>query len=67
MTGTQRPDLITPQLRHITAQARANPEQVFTSLIHHMDFDLLREAYHRLRRDGAPGLSGIDARDYCSF
>lgn len=29
-----------------------------------MDFDLLREAYYRLRRDGAPGLSGIDARDY---
>lgn len=64
MTGTQRPHLITPQLRQITAQAQANPDQVFTSLIHHMDFDLLREAYYRLRRDGAPGLSGIDARDY---
>ncbi len=64
MTGTQRPPLITPQRRHITAQAKANPDQVFTSLTHHMDFDLLREAYYRLRRDGAPGLSGIDARDY---
>jgi hypothetical protein len=64
MTGTQRPHLITPQLRQIRAQAKANPEQVFTSLIQHVDFDLLREAYHRLRRDGAPGLSGIDTRDY---
>ncbi len=64
MTGTQRPHLITPQLRQITAQAKANPDRVFTSLVHHMDFDLLREAYYRLRREGAPGLSGIDARDY---
>jgi hypothetical protein len=26
--------------------------------------DFLREAYYRLRKDGAPGLSGVTAKDY---
>ena len=29
-----------------------------------MDVDFLREAYRRLRKDGAPGLSGVTAKDY---
>jgi len=29
-----------------------------------MDFDFLREAFYELRRDGAPGLSGITVKDY---
>ena len=29
-----------------------------------MDFDFLREAFFELRRDGAPGLSGITVKDY---
>ena len=29
-----------------------------------MDFDCLREAFFLLRRDGAPGLSGITVKDY---
>ena len=28
-----------------------------------MDTDFLREAYHRTRKDGAPGLSGVTAKD----
>ena len=42
----------------------AHPDRVFTTLIHRMDVDFLREAYHRLRKDGAAGLSGVTVKDY---
>jgi group II intron reverse transcriptase/maturase len=64
MRGTQRSILIETQLRQIAEQAIAHPDRVFTSLIHRMDFDFLREAFYELRRDGAPGLSGITVKDY---
>jgi RNA-directed DNA polymerase len=64
MTGTQRSILISTTLRQIAAQAIANLGLVFTSLIHRMDFDFLREAFFLLRRDGAPGVSGITVKDY---
>jgi RNA-directed DNA polymerase len=64
MSGTQRSILISTQLRQIAEQAIAHPDRVFTSLIHRMDFDFLREAFFELRRDGAPGLSGITVKDY---
>ena len=64
MSDTQRSELISTQLRRIAEQAIEYPERVFTTLIHRMDEDFLREAYHRLRRDGAPGLSGVTVKDY---
>ena len=64
MSDTKRSELISTQLRQIAEQAIEHPERVFTTLIHRMDVDFLREAYYRLRRDGAPGLSGVTAKDY---
>ncbi len=64
MSGTQRTILISPQLRQIAEQAITHPDRVFTSLIHRMDIDFLREAFFRLRRDGAPGLSGTTVTEY---
>ena len=64
MSGTQRSILISTQLRQIAEQAIEHPDRVFTSLIHRMDFDFLREAFFELRRDGAPGLSGVTVKDY---
>ena len=64
MRDTQRSEIISTQLRQIAAQAIEHPERVFTSLIHRMDVDFLREAYYRLRKDGAPGLSGVTAKAY---
>jgi len=37
---------------------------VFTSLIHLMDIDFLREAYKQTRKDGAKGVDQISGRDY---
>jgi retron-type reverse transcriptase len=64
MRDTQRSEIISTQLRQIAEQAIVHPDRVFTTLIHRMDVDFLREAYYRLRRDGAPGLSGVTAKDY---
>jgi len=64
MSDTKRSELISTQLRQIAEQAIEHPDRVFTTLIYRMDVDFLREAYHRLRKDGAPGLSGVTAKDY---
>jgi retron-type reverse transcriptase len=34
----------------------------FTTLAHLIDVDLLREAYRRTRKDGAPGIDGVTAQ-----
>jgi group II intron reverse transcriptase/maturase len=36
----------------------------FTTLAHLIDVDLLREAYRRTRKDGAPGIDGVTAQAY---
>ena len=59
-----RSEIISTQLRQIAEQAIAHPDRVFSTLIHRMDVDFLREAYHRLRKDSAAGLSGITVKDY---
>ncbi len=64
MRDTQRSAIISTQLQQIAEQAIEHPDRVFTTLIHRMDVDFLREAYYRLRKDGAPGLSGVTAKDY---
>jgi RNA-directed DNA polymerase len=64
MSDTKRSELISMQLRQIAEQAIEHPDRVFTTLIHRMDVDFLREAYQRLRTDGAAGLSGVTVKDY---
>lgn len=59
-----RSEIISTHLRQIAEQAINHPDRVFSTLIHRMDEDFLREAYHRLRKDSAAGLSGITVRDY---
>jgi RNA-directed DNA polymerase len=59
-----RSEIISTKLRQIAEQAIAHPDRVFSTLIHRMDVDFLREAYHRLQKDSAAGLSGITVKDY---
>jgi len=37
---------------------------VFTTLVHLIDVDFLREAFHRLRKGAAPGIDGVTAKKY---
>jgi len=64
MTRTPSLDHIYPELRRVAELARAAPGLAFTTLAHHMDLGLLRHAYGRTRRDGAPGVDGQTAASY---
>jgi len=64
MKDTQKSQLISTQLRQIAEQAKRYPDRVFTSLCHFMDVGFLEEAYWRLKRSSAPGLSGTTFKDY---
>jgi len=64
MRDTQRSEIISTKLRQIAEQAKSDPDKVFTSLCHHLDEVFLEEAYWRLKRTSAPGLSGITFKDY---
>lgn len=37
---------------------------VWTTLAHHIDFELLKEAYRLTRKDGAVGVDGQTAKEY---
>jgi group II intron reverse transcriptase/maturase len=50
----------------MAAQARQHPAMQFLTLAHLIDVDLLREAYHRARQDGAPGVDGVTAAEYAA-
>src|ERR1019366_3589200 len=39
--------------------ARERKAEKFTSLLHHIDAALLRQSYHWLKRDAAPGVDGM--------
>ena len=55
---------VSTRLQWIAEQARTRPELVFTTLAHLIDVELLREAYHRTRKDSSPGVDGVTAKEY---
>lgn len=63
---TRSPNLedISTRLQRIAQLAREDPKRVFVSLAHHIDVELLWEAYRRTRKDGAPGVDGQTAAVY---
>lgn len=64
MNETSSSKGISPGLQRVANLAKANPQMAFTTLAHHLDLDLLREAYRRTRKDGAVGIDGIDSTSY---
>src|SRR5258705_6779191 len=61
---TQSSMNISPKLQRIATQAKEHPERAFTNLAHHIDLDLLREAYRLTRKTGATGVDGVSGADY---
>ncbi len=55
---------VSTRLQRIAQLAREDPKRAFMSLAHHIDMDLLREAYRRTRKDSAPGVDGQTAAAY---
>ena len=51
-------------LDRVCEAAARNKEMRFTALLHHVDVDRLRTAYHALKKDAAPGVDGVTWRQY---
>lgn len=66
MAGPLSPTSVTTRLRRIAELARRAPDMVLTTLAHHIDIELLREAYKRTRKDGATGVDGQTAEAYAA-
>ena len=64
MNETKGSGRISPGLRRVARQASEHPDWVLTTLAHHLDVDLLREAYRRTRKDGAVGVDGVTSAEY---
>src|SRR5262245_6760197 len=65
--GENSPSLsryMTQALERVRKAARLRKEEKFTALLHHINVDLLREAFFALKRDAAPGVDGITWRAY---
>ena len=59
-----RSPTVSLKLQRLARQAVDYPEDVFTNLAHLIDEDFLREAYHRTRKDSAPGIDRVTAQEY---
>ena len=55
---------VSTKLQRIAEQAVRDPGRVFTTLAHLIDVGFLKEAYHRTRKDAAPGVDGVTAEEY---
>lgn len=55
---------VSTKLQQIAELARRKPEAVLTTLSHHIDLELLNEAYRRTRKDGAAGVDEMTAKEY---
>jgi RNA-directed DNA polymerase len=62
--GTQKSGDLYPKLERVARLAKEQPGTRFTSLAHLMDEELLREAWRRIRKDGAVGIDGQTAKAY---
>jgi group II intron reverse transcriptase/maturase len=66
MGDTPGSPTISTKLQRIATQAEDYPELVFNNLYHLLDYDFLLEAYHRTRKDSAPGVDRVTAKQYAA-
>ena len=61
---TQSRDSVSQGLDRVRNAARQRKKEKFTSLLHHVTVDLLRESFLALKRRAAPGVDGVTWEDY---
>jgi len=61
---TQGRERVSQALDRVRKAARLRKEEKLTALLHHINVDLLREAFFALKRDAAPGVDGVTWRAY---
>ena len=64
MGGTSRSQTISTKLQGIAEQAIQYPDMVFSTVVHLIDVDFLREAYRRTRKDKSAGVDKVTAKEY---
>ena len=64
MTETSGSQDISTKLERIAKQAKEIRGATLKTLAHHIDVSWLHEAYRRTRKDGAPGVDGVSAKQY---
>ncbi|MHC4536123.1 MAG: group II intron reverse transcriptase/maturase [Planctomycetota bacterium] len=64
MGGTSRSQTISTKLQGIAEQAVRYPDMVFTTLVHLIDEEFLKEAYRLTRKKGSPGVDKVTAEEY---
>jgi hypothetical protein len=55
----QNRENVTQALERVRNAARRRKKERFTALLHHVNVDTLRMAFHALKRDAAPGADGV--------
>jgi RNA-directed DNA polymerase len=64
MRRTQGRASVPPGLERIRKVARERKKEKFTALLHHVDTELLEEAFFELKENAAAGVDGLTWRDY---
>jgi RNA-directed DNA polymerase len=64
MDGTLGPQAVSTRLQRIAELARKAPDMVLTTLAHHINMDLMHEAYRRTRKNAAAGVDGQTAKEF---
>jgi RNA-directed DNA polymerase len=61
---TQSRESVSQALERIRKVARERKKEKFTALLHHINIDLLEEAFYELKANAAPGVDRLTWRDY---
>ena len=60
---TQSRERVSQALDRVRKAARQRKKEKFTALLHHINDELLREAFFAIKRDAAPGVDGVTWQD----
>ena len=63
---TQSREAVSQVLARIRQTARERKKERFTALFHHINVELLRDAFFAIRREAAPGVDGVTWQDYAA-
>src|SRR5215475_10544260 len=63
---TQSRETVSQVLARIRQTARERKKERFTALFHHINVELLRDAFFAIRREAAPGVDGVTWQDYAT-
>ena len=62
MLPTQSGKRMSQGLDGVRKAAKDRKQEQFTSLLHHLSIDLLRDSFYALKRKASPGVDGVSGR-----